>query len=307
MGKTFFFGWEPALMVWLQSHLGSFGITLATIFSMFGEEMASIVVLGFGDWSGKKELGKFIGRNACVAMVANPMIKNVFLRLRPYMVCPEVKCLKPVDSSADIMDVAAQGYSFPSGHSSGSVANYTSVAAYLKKKWAWALGILIPLLVGLSRFCVGVHFPTDVLFGWALGLCVVMLVPFFQKKFEKRWVFYLIILLLAVPGWFYCKTNDFYTSYGMMVGFFAGDLFEEKYVKFKNTKCWWKMILRVLGGGAVYFALNALLKMPFSSSFLHAGTFLSYLVRAIRYAVILFVDVAIYPLCFDRIKFGKKA
>ena len=300
MGNTFFFTWEPALMVWLQSHLGSFGITLATIFSMFGEEMATILVLGFCYWSWKKELGKFI-------MVANPMIKNVFLRLRPYMVCPEVKCLKPVDSSADIMDVAAQGYSFPSGHSSGSVANYTSVAAYLKKKWAWALGILIPLLVGLSRFCVGVHFPTDVLFGWALGLCVVMLVPFFQKKFEKRWVFYLIILLLAVPGWFYCKTNDFYTSYGMMVGFFAGDLFEEKYVKFKNTKCWWKMILRVLGGGAVYFALNALLKMPFSSSFLHAGTFLSYLVRAIRYAVILFVDVAIYPLCFDRIKFGKKA
>ena len=307
MGNTFFFGWEPALMVWLQSHLGSFGITLATIFSMFGEEMATILVLGFCYWSWKKELGKFIGRNACVAMVANPMIKNVFLRLRPYMVCPEVKCLKPVDSSADIMDVAAQGYSFPSGHSSGSVANYTSIGAFLKKKWAWALGILIPLLVGLSRFCVGVHFPTDVLFGWALGLCVVMLVPFFQKKFEKRWVFYLIILLLAVPGWFYCKTNDFYTSYGMMVGFFAGDLFEEKYVKFKNTKCWWKMILRVLGGGAVYFALNALLKMPFSSSFLHAGTFLSYLVRAIRYAVILFVDVAIYPLCFDRIKFGKKA
>lgn len=307
MGNTFFFTWEPALMVWLQSHLGSFGITLATIFSMFGEEMATILVLGFCYWSWKKELGKFIGRNACVAMVANPMIKNVFLRLRPYMVCPEVKCLKPVDSSADIMDVAAQGYSFPSGHSSGSVANYTSIGAFLKKKWAWALGILIPLLVGLSRFCVGVHFPTDVLFGWALGLCVVMLVPFFQKKFEKRWVFYLIILLLAVPGWFYCKTNDFYTSYGMMVGFFAGDLFEEKYVKFKNTKCWWKMILRVLGGGAVYFALNALLKMPFSSSFLHAGTFLSYLVRAIRYAVILFVDVAIYPLCFDRIKFGKKA
>ncbi len=307
MGNTFFFGWEPALMVWLQSHLGSFGITLATIFSMFGEEMATILVLGFCYWSWKKELGKFIGRNACVAMVANPMIKNVFLRLRPYMVCPEVKCLKPVEPSADIMDVAAQGYSFPSGHSSGSVATYTSIGAFLKKKWAWAAGILIPLLVGLSRFCVGVHFPTDVLFGWALGLVVVMLVPFFQKKFQQRWAYYLILLALALPGWFYCKTNDFYTSYGMMVGFFAGDLFEEKYVKFKNTKCWWKMILRVLGGGAVYFALNALLKMPFSSSFLHAGTFLSYLVRAIRYAVILFVDVAIYPLCFDRIKFGKKA
>lgn len=304
MGNTFFFAWEPALMVWLQSHLGSFGITLATIFSMFGEEMASIVVMGFCYWAWNKELGKFIGRNACVAMVGNPMIKNVFLRLRPYMVCPEVKCLKPVDAEADIMDVAAQGYSFPSGHSSGSVATYSSIGAFLKKKWAVAISILIPLLVGVSRFCVGVHFPTDVLFGWALGLFVILVVPFFMKKFEKRWVFYAVVLLLLLPGWFYCKTNDYYTSYGMMVGFFAGDLFEERFVKFRNTKVWWKMILRVLGGGAVYFALNAALKMPFSSGFLSSGTFLAYLVRAVRYAIILFVDVAIYPLLFDR--FGKK-
>ena len=304
MGNTFFFTWEPTLMVWLQSHLGSFGIALASFFSMFGEEMALILIMGLCYWGLNKELGKFIGRNACVAMVANPMIKNVFLRLRPYIVCPEVKCLKPVDPSADIMDIAAQGYSFPSGHSSGSVSAYSSLALFLKRKWAVAVGVLIPLLVGLSRFCVGVHFPTDVLFGWALGLCVILLVPFFQKKFEKRWVFYLIILVLMLPGWFYCKTNDYFTSFGMTVGFFAGDLFEEKFVKFKNTKCWWKVILRVLGGVAVYFGLNTLLKMPFSKAFLDSGTTLAYLVRAVRYAIILFVDVAIYPLCFDRI--GKK-
>ncbi|MBR0356507.1 MAG: phosphatase PAP2 family protein [Clostridia bacterium] len=304
MGNTFFFAWEPALMVWLQSHLGSFGIGLATVFSMFGEEMATILLLGLCYWGYNKELGKFIGRNACVIMVANPMIKNVFLRLRPYMVCPEVKCLKPVDPSGDIMDVAAQGYSFPSGHSSGSVVNFTSMALFLKKKWAVAVGVLIPLLVGVSRFCVGVHFPTDVLFGWALGLCVILLVPFFQKKFQKRWVFYLVLLLLMLPGWFYCKTNDYYTSFGMVIGFFAGDLFEERFVKFKNTTCWWKMILRVLGGGAVYFGLNTLLKLPFSSAFLSSGTTLAYLVRVLRYALILFVDVGVYPLVFDR--FGKK-
>ena len=93
MGNTFFFSWEPTFMVWLQSHLGTFGLTLAKIFSLFGEEMVTILVLGFTYWGVHKELGKFIGRNACVAMMANPMIKNVFLRLRPYMVCPEVKCL----------------------------------------------------------------------------------------------------------------------------------------------------------------------------------------------------------------------
>ena len=44
--------------------------------------------------------------------------------------------------------------------------------------------------------------------------------------------------------------------------------------------------------------------MPFSSSFLSSGTTLAYLVRSARYAIILFVVVAIYPMAFDRI--GKK-
>jgi membrane-associated phospholipid phosphatase len=304
MGNTFFFSWEPTFMVWLQSHLGAFGLTLAKVFSLFGEEMVTILVLGFTYWGVHKELGKFIGRNACVAMMANPMIKNVFLRLRPYMVCPEVKCLKPVDSGADLMDVAAQGYSFPSNHASGSVSTFTSIGVYLKKKWAVAVAVLVPLLVGVSRFCVGVHFPTDVLFGWGLGLFVILVVPYFEKKFEKRWVFYLVLLLLAVPGWFYCKTNDFYSSFGMTVGFFAGDLFEERYVQFKNTRNIVKIVLRILCGGAIYFGLNYLLKLPFSSAFLASETFLAHLVRALRYGVILFILTALYPLCFDRL--GKK-
>ena len=90
----------------------------------------------------------------------------------------------------------------------------------------------------------------------------------------------------------------------MTAGFFIGDLFEEKYVRFQNTRVWWKIVLRVIGGAAVYFGLNMALKMPFSSDFLGSATFAAYLVRALRYAIILFVDIAIYPMLFDRI--GKK-
>jgi len=290
-------------MLWIQAHLGPFGVKIASLCSAFGEEMILILVMGFCYWCWDKELGVFIGVNFCMANVWNTMIKNVALRRRPYFDTP-VKCLKPVDASADIYDIAAQGFSFPSGHSAGAVATYGSIGAFVKKGWAWAIAVVIPLLVGVSRFCVGAHYPTDVIAGWALGCVAVFLLPVIRRLFKKKWVFYLVLALLALPGFFYCRTNDYFTGYGMMIGFFAGNLFEERYVKFQSTRVWWKIILRLAGGVAVYFALNPVLKLPFSSAFLDSGTLAAYLVRTLRYAIILFVDIAIYPMTFDKI--GKK-
>lgn len=303
MGNTFFFDWEVSLMLWLQAHMGAFGTTLASLLSAFGEEMILILVMGFCYWCWNKELGVFIGVNFCMANVWNPMIKNVALRRRPYFDTP-VKCLKPVDADADIYDIAAQGFSFPSGHSSGAVATYGSVGAFCKKRWTTIVAILIPLLVGVSRFCVGVHYPTDVMCGWVLGLAAIFLLPALQRVFKRKWIFYLVLTITALPGFFYCRTNDYYSAFGMMLGFFLGNLFEERYVKFKSTRVWWKIILRLVGGVAVYFALNTALKLPFPSEFLSSGTFAAYLVRTLRYVVVLFVDIAIYPMLFDRI--GKK-
>ncbi|MCR5576457.1 MAG: phosphatase PAP2 family protein [Oscillospiraceae bacterium] len=304
MGNVFSFDWEDALIIWLQSHMGAAGTALSTVFSMFGEELLLILVMGFFYWGWDKEIGKLLGRCTCAELVFNPMLKNIALRLRPYMVDPEIKCLKAVDSSADVMDVAAQGYSFPSGHSANAAVTYGVIGRCSRKTWIRILAVCIPLLVGISRFCLGVHYPTDVLAGWLLGLALIFFMPWFVGKFKSRWIPYVILLLVMLPGWFYCKSNDFYSGYGMTLGFFLGDLFEEKYVRFHNTRVWWKILLRIVGGAAIYFGLNTVLKLPFSRAFLDSGTFAAYLVRALRYAVILFVDIAIYPLLFDRI--GKK-
>ena len=132
MGNAFSLGWEDALMIWLQSHMGTAGTALASFFTMFGEELVLILVMGFFYWCYDKETGKTLGRAVCSELVFNPMLKNAVLRLRPYMVDPAIKCLKPVDSSADVMDLAAQGYSFPSGHSSGSASIFLGSSVYLK-------------------------------------------------------------------------------------------------------------------------------------------------------------------------------
>ena len=298
MGNTFFFEWEVRLMEWLQANMGGVGEALAKFFSMFGEELLLVAILGFIYWCWDKKYGLFVGLNLVVVSVWNPMIKNIALRLRPYFVHDSIKCLKPVDAGADIYDVTAQGYSFPSGHSSSSAATYGAIAAYGKKKLFVILACCLTFLVGFSRFCLGVHYPTDVLCGWALGLIVLLVISWLSKKIQREWVLHLILLIIGLPGFFYCTTTDFYSSYGMLLGLMFGALFEKRFVKFENTRKPLFLVLRLIGGIAIYFALNTVLKLPFSSEFRNAATLPSFLVRTLRYAIVIFTVLGLYPILF---------
>jgi len=79
--------------------------------------------------------------------------------------------------------VSAPGYSFPSGHTLNSTATYGLLALVAWRsrlplairRAAVVVGVTIPLLVGLSRIALGVHYPTDVLAGWLVGVALVAL------------------------------------------------------------------------------------------------------------------------------------
>ena len=302
VGTLFYFKWEMLFMEWLQAAIGSGGVLFQILsnLSAFGEQTLLVAIMGFFYWGLNKEFGKYIGVNVLVINVWNPMIKNIVLRLRPYFVPGyNVKLLRLIDESADPMDVAAQGYSFPSGHSGNAVTVYGSLAAHEKKrKWLWAIAVILPFLVGFSRVFVGAHFPTDVLCGWALGAIVVILIPWLRRTILNRWVFYAVLLLTSVPGFFFCKSNDYFSSFGMLLGFILAEPFEERFVNFDNTKNILRCILRTLGGAAIYFGLNILLKMPFPSSLLEDAGFVSHLIRMLRYAVVIFIVIGVYPMLF---------
>ena len=298
-GNTFYFEWEISLILWLQAHMGSIGTALASFISAFGEELACVVVIGFLYWCYDKRVGRFVGLNALVGLVLNPMIKNVFLRRRPYFDNPGIKCLKPVNKEADIYNIAAQEYSFPSGHSTNAVAVYTSLA--MKGKGSKALtviGVLIPLLVGVSRFCLGVHYPTDVICGWLLGLAVIAAVPRLRQRINNDRIFYCVLLALGLPGFFYCKSQDFFTGYGLLLGFILADLFERRWVRFENTRSPLRAVLRIVGGAAIFFGLNTLCKLPFSTEYLESGVMSAMMIRMLRYAVVIFTDIGLYPMLF---------
>lgn len=302
-GNTFFFPWEVSLEQWLQSHLGTAGTGIMSFFSAFGEEIILILILGILYWWYDKDVGKRVGLTALTAMCWNAEIKNLVLRLRPYMAHPEeIKILRVIEPDAHPMDISAQGYSFPSGHSANAASVYAAIAKELKKKWATVLAVALPLLVGFSRVVVGAHYPTDVMAGWAVGLLATLVVSLLTSRIRSKPALYGILLLTALPGLFFCKSKDYYTSVGLMIGFMAGTLLEEKTVHFENTRNILFGVLRLAGGFAIYFLLNKLLKLPFSGELLDGGSTGALLIRCARYAVIGFAEFGLYPMIFSRVE-----
>jgi undecaprenyl-diphosphatase len=77
--------------------------------------------------------------------------------------------------------VEVQSLSFPSGHAANSMVVYLTLALILTRGGgarglAIAAAVLLSLLIGATRVLLGVHWPSDVVGGWAFGLLWVLLV-----------------------------------------------------------------------------------------------------------------------------------
>lgn len=114
-----------------------------------------------------------------IAGILNFLIKLIFMRERP--------TLEHL--------VTEHSYSFPSGHSTGSMVLYGTLIFLLPifiqnktllRSLQFFLGLFI-LSIGVSRIFIGVHFPSDVLGGFSLGLAWLLLTyPIYKNAKDKH-------------------------------------------------------------------------------------------------------------------------
>lgn len=127
--------------------------------------MVSVLLYLFGNKKGKKVAKKMI-IVLLITTVITSVVKLVVMRPRPYV---ELTNLILLDLGTD--------YSFPSGHTTTA----TAMAYTLTKEYHNWIFMIIPLMVAFSRMYIGVHYPSDVLGGFLLGICMVYLCEYFFK------------------------------------------------------------------------------------------------------------------------------
>jgi undecaprenyl-diphosphatase len=113
-------------------------------------------------------LGAVVATSALVST-----LKALVGRARP---CDALAWCAPIDVASP------GGWSFPSGHAAGSFA-FAAFVAVRAPRWA-APAFLWAVIVAWSRCVLGVHYPSDVLAGAALG--TLMGVIFARRSLRAR-------------------------------------------------------------------------------------------------------------------------
>lgn len=112
-------------------------------------------------------------------LAAMALLKSVYGRPRP----TSVTHIDPPGS-----------LSFPSGHSMISAALYLTLAVMIARAlperrlriFVIATGAFLAILVGFTRLYLGVHYPTDVLGGWIVGLSWALLCGIVARKLARQ-------------------------------------------------------------------------------------------------------------------------
>lgn len=232
-------------------------------------------------WCLSKKFGIYLLFNMIGSHLVNILMKNTFCIYRPWIRNPAII---PVGDSM----ATANGYSFPSGHTTMAASSFGTVGVWFRKyKWVLILCYIIVFLVMFSRNYLGVHTPQDVIVGflmtslcmyinwkvlkWAecgknndliiLGAGTLLTVLFLLFMNLKSYPMDLKADGTLISDPMKSMRSCFGTS-GMLLGLLCGWAAERRWVKFTVDGPIWERAVRFLCGAGIMAAMHSLLKSP---------------------------------------------
>lgn len=153
-GLQFILSWQQA---------GDWLIVPMNGFTFTGNIEFYLLLLPILYWNVNRRLGVRLGVFLLLSIVINNSLKIILHSPRPYW----------VDTNVHLWTDPEFSFGLPSGHAQNAVVMWGLLAVYGRRAWGWVAALLLVLLTGISRLYLGVHFPTDVLAGWLVGLLVL--------------------------------------------------------------------------------------------------------------------------------------
>lgn len=170
---------DNAVRAWFVGHQSPLPYKIALVITWMGSPLVMVVLaIGAGVWFYRRG-----GRSKAGIVVAAPAVGGLFSGL--------IKALYGRARPAGAALLNEQSYSFPSGHAATSAAVVVTLCYALARERmiSWPTAILIgggvPLMVGLSRLYLDVHWFTDVVGGWTVGLFVAAVSAALYERLRK--------------------------------------------------------------------------------------------------------------------------
>jgi hypothetical protein len=231
-------------------------------------------------------------------------------------------------------------FGIPSGHSQNGVVIWGLLADWGKRPWMWWAAGTIVFLTGLSRMYLGMHFPSDVLAGWLVGVIVLWAVlkwlPGATRWLDQKtlwlqillaWLFSVAFILLgyiarlSLGGWTIpgewvslaasahpVATNiaplalsPLVTASAAMFGIIAGGMIIKPLGGFDTSGDAIKYVIRMIIG----LAGVAILYAGLGALFPRGEEFLPLALRYVRYTLIGAWVSGFAPMLFIRLRIAK--
>lgn len=237
--------WGIGIIAAVQTIRGPAVDALFRAVSFLGGEQFYLILFPALLWCVDRRLGIWLGLLFLFSVYVNSLAKIGFAHPRPFELAPSLQIGE------------AEGPGLPSGHAQAAAVIWGGLALHVGRSWMWAAAALLAGAIGFSRIYLGVHFPTDVVGGWIIG--IVLLIVWWAASSRaaarvRAWpAAWRIACAAAVPAVLALVFRDdsAVSAMGAAAGVGVGYVLGAHHLDAGVHGPWWQRAARFVVGGAV--------------------------------------------------------